>query len=189
MRLLAVPSGTSSRRAEWAAGRPAPAGGDLVRGQPAPVGEHERLALRLGQAAQRVAHALAGVVALDRGGGLLLHARPRTPPDDLQPVPRAPGRLALAPQVERARARHEAEVGAELAAVGVERGRAAPDTQEDVLDDVLRLGGVAEDAHGGGMDAPLVLLEHLSEGLWIGEVHRHADILHVVEGCETSLLN
>src|SRR3954447_5208545 len=39
------------------------------------------------------------------------------------------------------------------------------------------------------MDAPLVLLEHPSEGLWIGEVHRHADILHAVEGWQTSLLN
>ena len=47
MRLLAVPSGTCSRR------------GDLVGGQAAPVGEHERLALGLGQAPQRRAHRLA----------------------------------------------------------------------------------------------------------------------------------
>ncbi len=57
--------------------------------------------------------------------------------DELQAVGRAAAHLALAPQVERARAAHQPQVGAEVAALGIERVRPAPEAQEDVLDDVL----------------------------------------------------
>ena len=59
------------------------------------------------------------------------------PVDELQAVGRAAAHLALAPQVERARAAHQAQVGAEVAARGIERARPAPEAQEDVLHDVL----------------------------------------------------
>ena len=57
--------------------------------------------------------------------------------DELQAVGRAAAHLALAPQVERARAAQQAQVGAEVAARGIERARPAPEAQEHVLDDVL----------------------------------------------------
>ena len=47
---------------------------DLVGGQAAPVGEHERLALGLWQAPQRLAHHLARVTALGGDGGRVLGA-------------------------------------------------------------------------------------------------------------------
>ena len=67
MRLFAVPSGTCERSR------------DLVRGQPAPVGEDERLALGGREPRERVRTHRAGLVALQRAVGRVLDAarRPR----------------------------------------------------------------------------------------------------------------
>ena len=91
--------------------------GDLVGREAAPVGEHERLALRLGELLERLAHGLARRRRARRrrpgesstGGGA-----PST--TSLRRSDGAAGGLALAPQVERARAGHQPQVGAELAA-------------------------------------------------------------------------
>ena len=131
MRLLAVPSGTPD------------APRDLVGGQAAPVGEHERLALGLGQRAERLAHrrGARSRARPSRPGGPR-RAAPRWATTSLRRSRRAAGGLALAPEVQRAAAGHEAQVAAELAAARVELLRVAPDAQEDVLRDVLGLGGV-----------------------------------------------
>ena len=67
--------------------------------------------------------------------------------------------------------RHQAQVGAELAARGVERARPAPEAQEHVLDDVLGQRRVAEDAERGGVDAAVVLGEGAPEGLRVAQIH------------------
>ena len=84
---------------------------------------------------------------------------------ELQAVGGAARGLALAPQVERARAGHEAQVGPELPAPGVERLGAAPEPQEHVLHDVLGLRRVAEDPQGGGVDGAMVLVVDGAEPL------------------------
>ena len=88
---------------------------------------------------------------------MLLDARLLGAVDELQPLGGAPADLALTPQVERARAAHQAQVGAEVAARGVEGARTAPEAQEHVLDDVLRLRGVAEDAERGRVDGAVMV--------------------------------
>ena len=110
---------------------------DLVGGEAAPVGEDDRLALRLGQLAERLADLGAFLVALGEDAGCSSTRGSSAAVDELQPVGGAAAHLALAPQVERARAAHQAQVGAEIAARGVERVRTPPQAQEHVLHDVL----------------------------------------------------
>src|SRR3954453_12181921 len=153
------------------ADRDAGARGDLARGQPAPVREHDRLALALGQRLQRRAHDAALLVALGRRRRLVVGARLVAARGDLEPVGRAPAGLGGAPEVERAAARHEPQVGAEVAAAGVEGARPAPESEEHVLGHVLRRGRVAENAQGGAVDGGRVLVVDAREGRRVREVH------------------
>src|SRR3954471_14030232 len=106
------------------------AASDLVGRQAAPVGEDDRLALSLRELAERLADLGALVVALGQYRRVVVHWR-LLGRDELETVGRAAAHLTLAPQVERARAAHQAEVGAEIAARRVERARPAPQSQED----------------------------------------------------------
>jgi hypothetical protein len=132
--------------------------GDLGRGQAAPVGEHDGLALAVRQAADRGAH----LPALDRRRGARGDRRGALgqAPEALAD---AAGRLRLATHVERARARHEAQVRLEPAAAGVERVGPAPQPQEDVLHDVLRARVVVEHRHRRRVHAARVAGVHAGE--------------------------
>src|SRR3954451_11733047 len=93
---------------------------DLVGRQATPVGEDDRLALSLGELAERLADLRAIVVALGQDGRMVLEARLLGGGRELDALGGATTHLALAPQVERARAPHQAQVGAEVAALRVE---------------------------------------------------------------------
>src|SRR4051794_25225256 len=145
--------------------------GDLVRGQPAPVGEQDGLALGLGQLADGGGDLRALGPAergLDRG---LVRAALVAGDDDAQAVSGPAGGLALAEQVDGPRTGHEAQVRADLPAAGVVALGMAPEAQEHVLGDVLGLRGVAEHALGHGVDAAVVLGVDALELGGIGEVH------------------
>ena len=111
------------------------------------------------------------LVALEARDRLVLRADLVAARDDLQAVRRATARLRAAPQVERAAAGHEPQVGAEVAAAGVERPRAAPEPQEHVLRDVLGGHRVPEHAQRRPVDGGTVLVVGAGEGRRVGEVH------------------
>ena len=115
-----------------------------MRRQAAPVGEADRLALLVGQAAHRGAREPALRRACERGLGRVRAGEPRAGlllEALLDPFAR-PG---PAPEIERAAAGEQPQVGAERPAPLVE-ARAAPDALEDLLDDVLGERRVAQDA-------------------------------------------
>src|SRR3954469_13717382 len=150
--------------------RDARAAGDLVGRQPAPVGEHERLALHRGQMLEGLAQP--GALALDRGRGLgpLGDATLVARDDQAHPIRRAARRLALAVDVERPRAGHEPQVRAQLPAARVEPARAPPELEEDVLGDVLGLGRAAQDAQRRPVHGACVLVVDAAELRGIREV-------------------
>jgi len=86
---------------------------------------------------------------------------------DLQPLGGAPAHLSLAPDVERAGAAHEAQIGPEVPAPRIERAWPAPQPQKNVLHHVLRQRGVVQDAERGGVDLAVVLREGLPKRLGI----------------------
>src|SRR5512133_583306 len=161
---------------------------DLVGRAAAPVGEHHGLALHRGKAAQRVAQRAPLPFALGGDRGALVGAPLVERDVELEPIRGAAGRLPLAPRVQRAAARHEPQVGAELAPARVVLPRLAPQLQEDVLHDVLRLRRAAQHAIRGAVDAPRVLVVGALEG---GRIAEGRDALHnvcakltqSVEGC------
>jgi len=75
---------------------------DLIGRQAAPVREDDRLALRLGQLAERLAHLGALMVALGQDRRVVIHPRLLHGDADLETVGGTCAHLPLAPQVERA---------------------------------------------------------------------------------------
>jgi len=92
---------------------------------------------------------------------------------ELEAVGGATAHLAFAPHVEGARAAHQAQVGAEVAALGVERVRAAPQAQEHVLDDVLGHRRVVDDPERGGVHGAVVFGERAPKGLGVTQISSH----------------
>ena len=156
---------------------------DLVGGQPAPVGEHERLALRTGRRPSAARTWERSAEASARWSGCASARADVVGHHDLEPVLGAPGGLAFTPQVDRAAAGHQPQVAADLAAAGVELLRVAPDAQEHVLHHVLGGCRAAQHAVGGRVDAAPVLVVDAAEDDGIAEVHRC--VLQVRRGVET----
>ena len=165
------------------------AAGDLVRRQAAPVGEHERLALRLGQLAERLAH---------RGA---TRRRARPAPDGPRPAAlvgttRSCSRSAARPRTWPSRhrssareRRHQAQVGAELAALGSnapgrrQRRRNTSCTTSwasvDVADDPER-GGVHAAVCAGVCARGSASASRRSDPF----ADRHDNVIHAVEGSQ-----
>ena len=160
---------------------PAP---DRRSGRPSgrPVGEHERVALRLGEGLERREHGLARRVALRRGGGrsATAAARPRRPPSGDPTRGRPPGPLATG------RARASAPSGADTRRARRGWRRTPPGgattRRKTSCTTSCAWRGVAEDPQCGGVDAALVLLETRGRRLRVAEVHVRRNYTQVVEG-------
>ena len=161
--------------------------GDLRRRQPADVRERDRAALLGRQGAQGDAEPRAlgraqddAVGRVGRRGAQVRPGRGAAPGagrvrgDDA--AARAVAGLALPPEVERPRARHEPQERAQVAARRVEGLGPPPQAQEDVLHDVLGARRVAQDDERGPVDGRRVLGEHAGEAARVAEIRRRGTL-------------